>query len=62
MQLWWPRGSSTGRGLQCVSCTWLQDALYYAVTNDFYVVDIGDTNAIMGVQWLYSLGECCEKF
>jgi hypothetical protein len=29
----------------------------YTLTNTFYVVDLSDTDAILGVQWLYSLGE-----
>jgi hypothetical protein len=29
----------------------------YTLTNTFYVVDLSDTNAVLGVQWLYSLGE-----
>ena len=29
---------------------------YYIVTNSFYVVDVADTNVVLGVQWLYSIG------
>lgn len=29
----------------------------YRVRDDFYVVDIGDTDVVLGVQWLHSLGE-----
>jgi hypothetical protein len=29
----------------------------YTVTNTFYVVDLSDANVVLGVQWLYSLGE-----
>jgi hypothetical protein len=29
----------------------------YTLTDTFYVVDLLDTNAVLGVQWLYSLGE-----
>jgi hypothetical protein len=29
----------------------------YTMTNTFYVVDLSDTDAVLGVQWLYSLGE-----
>jgi hypothetical protein len=29
----------------------------YTMIDTFYVVDLSDTNAILGVQWLYSLGE-----
>jgi len=28
----------------------------YTLTNEFYVVDLADTNMVLGVQWLYSLG------
>jgi hypothetical protein len=29
----------------------------YTMTDTFYVVDLSDTDAVLGVQWLYSLGE-----
>jgi hypothetical protein len=29
----------------------------YTLTDTFYVVDLSDTDAVLGVQWLYSLGE-----
>jgi hypothetical protein len=29
----------------------------YTLTDTFYVVDLSDTNAVLGVQWLYSLRE-----
>jgi hypothetical protein len=29
----------------------------YTLTNTFNVVDLSDTDAVLGVQWLYSLGE-----
>jgi hypothetical protein len=29
----------------------------YTLTDTFYVVDLSDTNVVLGVQWLYSLGE-----
>jgi hypothetical protein len=29
----------------------------YTLTNYFYVVKLADTNVVLGVQWLYSLGE-----
>jgi hypothetical protein len=29
----------------------------YTMTNEFYVVDLVDTNMVLGVQWLYSLGD-----
>lgn len=28
----------------------------YSMTDHFFVVDVPDTNVVMGVQWLYSLG------
>jgi hypothetical protein len=27
----------------------------YTLRNDFYVVELEDTNVVLGVQWLYSL-------
>jgi hypothetical protein len=29
----------------------------YTLTDDFYVVDLVDTHVVLGVQWLYSLGD-----
>jgi hypothetical protein len=29
----------------------------YTLTDDFYVVDLADTHVVLGVQWLYSLGD-----
>jgi hypothetical protein len=29
----------------------------YTLTDTFYVVDLSNTYAVLGVQWLYSLGE-----
>jgi hypothetical protein len=29
----------------------------YMLTNDFYVIDLTDTHVVLGVQWLYSLGD-----
>jgi hypothetical protein len=29
----------------------------YTLTDTFYVVDLSDTDVVLGVQWLYSLGE-----
>jgi hypothetical protein len=29
----------------------------YTMTDTFYVVDLSDTDAVLGVQWLYSLKE-----
>jgi hypothetical protein len=28
----------------------------YSMTDDFFVVDIPDTNVVLGIQWLYSIG------
>jgi len=29
----------------------------YTLTDDFFVVDVPDTNVVLGVQWLYSVGK-----
>ena len=29
----------------------------YNMTNSFYVVNVADTNVVLGVQWLYSIGK-----
>jgi hypothetical protein len=29
----------------------------YTLTDTFYVVDLSDIDVVLGVQWLYSLGE-----
>jgi hypothetical protein len=29
----------------------------YTLNKDFYVVDLEDTHVVLGVQWLYSLGD-----
>jgi hypothetical protein len=29
----------------------------YTLTDTFYVVELSDTNVVLGAQWLYSLGE-----
>ena len=29
----------------------------YSMTNDFFVVGIPDTNVVLGIQWLYSIGK-----
>jgi hypothetical protein len=29
----------------------------YTLTDDFYVVDLADTNIVLGIRWLYSLGD-----
>ena len=44
-----------------MSCTkWIRKLTItmgnYSMTNDFFVVDILDTNVVFGVQWIYSIG------
>lgn len=34
----------------------------YTVTNDFYVVQLGDTNAILGIQWMMSIHKYSQSF
>ena len=29
----------------------------YHMTDSFYVVNVGDTNVVLGVQWLFSIGK-----
>ena len=29
----------------------------YTLIDTFYVVELSDTNVVIGIQWLYSLGE-----
>jgi predicted aspartyl protease len=29
----------------------------YTLTDEFYVIDLADTHVVLGVQWLYSLGD-----
>ena len=29
----------------------------YSLTGDFFVVDVPDTNVVLGIQWLYSIGK-----
>ena len=29
----------------------------HTITDNFYVVNVADTNVVFGVQWFYSLGE-----
>jgi len=43
-------------------CTWMIRGLdltlgNYTLTDDFYMVELDDTNVVLGVQWLYSLGD-----
>jgi hypothetical protein len=30
----------------------------YTLTDEFFVVDVSDTNMVLRVQWLYSIGKC----
>jgi hypothetical protein len=32
------------------------------VTNTFYIVDLSDTDVVLGVQWLYSLGKISTNY
>ena len=34
----------------------------YTFIDSFYVVDVVDTNVVLGVQWMYSIGEHTVKF
>lgn len=34
----------------------------YNLTDDFYVVDLADTNAVLGVQWLSTLGTISQNY
>jgi hypothetical protein len=34
----------------------------YVLTDEFYVVKISDTNVVLGVQWLYSLGRYSTNY
>ena len=34
----------------------------HTITDNFYVVNVADTNVVLGVQWLYSLGEHTLNF
>jgi hypothetical protein len=34
----------------------------YTLTYDFYVIDLEDTHVVLGVQWLYSLGDICMNY
>ena len=34
----------------------------YTLIDDFYVVDLADTHVVLGVQWLYSLGDICMHY
>jgi hypothetical protein len=34
----------------------------YTLTDEFYVVDLADSNIILGVQWLQTLGEITSKY
>ena len=46
----------------CMECTrWIPKLNItlgnYSLTDDFFVVDVSDTNVVLGVQWLYSIGK-----
>jgi hypothetical protein len=34
----------------------------YTITDDFFVVKVPDTNVVLGVRWLYSLGKYSTKY
>jgi hypothetical protein len=34
----------------------------YTITDDFFVVKVPDTNVVLGVQWLYSLGKYSTNY
>jgi hypothetical protein len=36
--------------------------MWWTLTQDFYVVDISETNIIMGVQWLSTLGPITTNY
>jgi hypothetical protein len=48
-----------GRSMSCTQKISQLDVTLgnYTVTDDFYVVELADTNIILGVQWLVSLGK-----
>ena len=35
---------------------------HYTVKDNFYVVNVVDTNMVLGVQWMYSIGEHSVKY
>ena len=46
----------------CMECTKWIPKLHitlgnYNLSDDFFVVDVPDTNIVLGVQWLYSIGK-----
>jgi hypothetical protein len=34
----------------------------YTLTKEFYVVDVADSYAVLGVQWLHTLGEITTNY
>jgi hypothetical protein len=34
----------------------------YMLTRKFFVVDLTNTHLVLGVQWLYSLGDICMNY
>ena len=49
-------------GARTIQCMWYVSALTvtmgtYIVTDHFFMVDIPDTNVVLGVQWLITLGK-----
>jgi hypothetical protein len=48
-----------GYKMTCTQRIWGLEVILinYTLTDDFYVVDLEDTHVILGVQWLYSLGD-----
>ena len=34
----------------------------YTITDDFFMVKVPDTNVVLGVQWLYSLGKYTTNY
>jgi hypothetical protein len=34
----------------------------YTLTDDFYVVDLADSNIVLGVQWLQTLGDIMSNY
>ena len=49
-------------GVRRMECTRRIPKLYitlgnYNLIDDFFIVDVPDTNVVLGVQWLYSIGK-----
>jgi hypothetical protein len=34
----------------------------YMLTDNFYLMDLADTHVVLGVQWLYYLGDICMNY